>query len=104
MIIEYDTRPNATLDEKLRSLAESVMRAFNEAGFDTSVGQAAVSNATASQISAAVSQINSIAASIRTMTAELERLDGAIEECREAVIGHTEDIRALTARVEALEE
>ena len=30
MIIQYDTRPDATVDEKLRSLMSSVQRAFDE--------------------------------------------------------------------------
>lgn len=36
MIIQYDTRPNATIDEKLRSLIDSIMLAFGEVGIKES--------------------------------------------------------------------
>jgi len=86
MIIQYDTRPDATVDQKLQSLINSIMLAFSEIG----------ANVTGNTSSAEQADIKTIEAMIRD-------LSGNISSLQVTVAGHTSDIASLDGRVTALE-
>ena len=67
MIIEYDTRPDATVDEKLRSLIQSIQLALGEVGIDAS-------NANTSQ----TQDLSAVIAELRRVTEDITSLSDAI--------------------------
>lgn len=84
MIIQYDTRPNATIDEKLRSLSESIMLAFNEAGLNIDTK---VSNEAESQ-----------SESIATLEAQVRQINGSLALIQSSLDGIGTRVAALEAR------
>ena len=84
MIIQYDTRPDATVDQKLQSLINSIMLAFSEIG-----------------VTGNTSSIDQ--ADIKTIEAMVQNLSGNISSLQVTVAGHTSDIASLDGRVTALE-
>ena len=85
MIIQYDTRPNATVDEKLRSLIESIQLAFGEVGIDAT--------------NTATSQNTDISA----IVTEIRLLSDAVNSLSDATTRMNQNITSLDERVTALE-
>ena len=69
MIIQYDTRPDATLDEKLRSLIESIQLAFGEVGIREN------NNVTSHTIN-----IDAVLALVRELAEDVRSYDDAISQ------------------------
>lgn len=84
MIIEYDTRPNATIDEKIRSLIDSIMLAFNEAGFSTDTK--------------VLTESESKDADISTLAAQIRQLSGDVASLGDRLDTAEDDIDTLEAR------
>lgn len=84
MIIQYDTRPDATVDEKLRSLINSIQLAFGEV--DISV-KSAGSSADISSLLSQIQQIrSSMAALAASVTASINSLSGRVTALEESQI------------------
>lgn len=79
MVLDYDTRPDATIDEKVRSLKDSIQLALNELGIDAN-------NTSTSQ----GHDISSVEAEVRAL--------------REAVVSLSSVVTGFDTRIETLEE
>jgi len=79
MVLDYDTRPDATIDEKVRSLKDSIQLALNELGIDAN-------NTSTSQ----GHDISSVEAEVRAL--------------REAVVSLSSVVTVFDTRIETLEE
>lgn len=104
MIIQYDTRPDATIDEKIRSLSDSIMLAFNEAGFSTDHRMSSESAAQSKSIAtmeAQIRQLNGLLSSMQTTLNDIATRLGNVET---TVSGHTASLESLDQRVTALEQ
>ena len=93
MIIQYDTRPDATIDEKLKSLIKSIQLAFNEVGIRED------NNATSQNI-----DINALSVLVRELSDEVNSYNDAIAriDTRTTTLEQTL-IPALDGRVTSLE-
>ena len=93
MIIQYDTRPNATIDEKLKSLIESIQLAFNEIGIKDNVYQTSQN-----------ADINTVVTMLLELSETIGILDSAVTNLSNSV-GTLEDttIPGINTRVNALE-
>lgn len=69
MIIQYDTRPDATIDEKLRSLIESIQLAFGEVGIREN------NNVTSQTIN-----VDAVLALVRELAEDVRSCDDAISQ------------------------
>ena len=99
MIIQYDTRPDATVDEKLRSLIESIQLAFSEVGIDatnTATSQSA-------DISEVLSEIRTLADSVSSISGAITQMDGQVTALEESIASIEETLTSLDERVTALE-
>ena len=99
MIIQYDTRPNATVDEKLRSLIESIQLAFGEVGIDAT--NTATSQST--DISAVISAIQQLSDSIGSISDAITRIDERVTALEETITSIEGTLTSLDERVTALE-
>lgn len=79
MIIDYDTRPNATVDEKLRSLIDSIMLALNETGISTDSKVSAESESKGESIATLEAQVRQINGSLASMDSDIDGLDGRVD-------------------------
>lgn len=116
MIIQYDKRPDATIDQKLQSLIQSIMLAFNEAGISTETGGQVISGD--QDISTLAAQVRQLAGDVTalqtTAVNQGEAIDALqttvgthgtdIEGLQTTVGGHATAIEGLDVRVTALEE
>lgn len=94
MIIQYDTRPDATVDEKLRSLISSIQLALGEVGIREN-----------KNITSQDTENTAILALIRDLTNEVESYSDAITGI-DGRVDTLEDttIPALDGRVDTLED
>lgn len=100
MIIQYDTRPDATIDEKLRSLINSIQLALGEHGINvsnTSISQSA-------DISSLTTEINLIREMASSLFSTTSGLDARLTDAEGAITNINETIASLDARVTALEQ
>lgn len=79
MIIQYDTRPDATIDEKLRSLIKSIQLALDE------VGTKEINTSTAQNI-------------------DISSLSVLIRELSDTVSSYSDAITGIDERVETIED
>lgn len=87
MIIQYDTRPDATIDEKLRSLIESIQLAFGEVGIREN------NNVTSQTIN-----VDAVLALVRELGEDVRSYDDAIASLGDRLDTAEDDIDALEAR------
>lgn len=86
MVLDYDTRPDATIDEKVRSLKDSVQLALNELGIDsnnTSTSQWQDISSVEAEVRAlreAVVSLSSVVTGFDTRIGTLEEEIGTIDE------------------------
>ena len=80
MIIQYDTRPDATIDEKLRSLIHSIQLALGEIGIKED------NNSTSQNID------------INTLSALVKELSNTVSSLSEVIAGIGERVTALEDR------
>lgn len=100
MVIGYDTRPNATIDEKLRSLIESIQLAFGEVGIDAT--NTATSQNT--DMSAVLTELRQLSDSVYSISEALARTAQGVTALEEAIAAISDSITSLDERVTALEE
>lgn len=100
MIIQYDTRPDATIDEKIRSLIESIQLAFGEIGIDT--GNTFTSQS--ADISAVIAEIRQLDDTVASFAEAITSLDEAVGAISDTISGIQDSITDLDERVTALEE
>lgn len=81
MIIQYDTRPDATIDEKLRSLIHSIQLALGEIGIRED------NNSTSQSID------------INTLSALVRELSNTVASISSAITGIDERVTALAGRL-----
>ena len=74
MIIQYDVRPDATIDEKLRSLIESIQLALGEVGIVSSENQSSEQQ----DISAVIAELRELGSSVSTLTEVVGGFDGRL--------------------------
>ena len=83
MIIQYDTRPDATIDEKLRSLIDSLMLAFGEIGIredNTMTSQNVDMYTMGAQIRRLSALIDSVSESLSDINEKLSNLEAPTED------------------------
>lgn len=100
MIIQYDTRPDATIDEKLRSLIESVQLALGEIGIRES------NNITSQTINveAVLALVRELSEDVRSYDEAIASLGGRLDTAEGNIYTLTNTtIPALDTRVTALE-
>jgi hypothetical protein len=107
MIIQYDTRPDATIDEKLRSLIESIQLALGEIGIRES------NNVTSQTINveAVLALVRELADDVRSYDEAIASLGGRLDTAEgriDAAEGNiytlnNTTIPALDTRIDALE-
>ena len=93
MVIQYDTRPDATIDEKLRSLIESIMLALNEAGIKSDN----IVTSTNMDIASVTALINDLSSEVASYSTVLTDVDGRVDTLEDTTIP------ALDGRVTTLE-
>lgn len=93
MIIEYDTRPDITVDAKLRSLIKSIQLALNEV--DTNAGTTAT---------AQTADISGISASVASLSASVSVISSRLLEIETALGTINGQLTSLDERVTALEQ
>ena len=109
MIIQYDTRPDATIDEKLRSLIESIQLAFGEVGIrdDKNITSQNTENA------AMQAQIRDIDNEVQSYSDAITGIDGRVETLEDTTVPGIEGrvttledttVPALDSRLDAIEE
>lgn len=89
MIIQYDTRPDATIDEKLRSLIHSIQLALGEVGIRED-----------SNVTSQTADITALSAAIRQLSDEISTYAASIEDISESVTGLDERVTELEGRQE----
>ena len=109
MIIQYDTRPDATVDEKLRSLIESIQLAFGEVGIrdDKNITSQNTENAAMkAQIRDLVNEVQSYSDAITGIDGRVETLEDTTVPGIEGRVTTLEDttVPALDGRLETLED
>ena len=101
MIIQYDTRPDATIDEKLRSLIESVQLALGEIGIRES------NNVTSQTINveAVLALVRELADDVRSYDEAIASLGGSLSTLEDTTIpGIQGDVSDLGDRLDTLED
>ena len=93
MIIEYDTRPDITVDAKLRSLIKSIQLALNE--LDTNAGNT---------VQVQTADVSALAASVASLSASVSVISSRLSEIETALGTINGQLTSLDERVTALEQ
>lgn len=100
MIIQYDTRPTATIDEKIRSLIESIQLALGEIGIDASN----TSTSQSTDISTVIAEIRELTDTVSSFSVAITNIDENVTELTDSITVIQGNITSLDERVTALEE
>ena len=100
MIIQYDTRPDATIDEKLRSLIKSIQLALDEVGTKES-NTSAAQNVDISSLSVLIRELSD---TVSSYSDAITGIDERVETIEDSSIPTLQDSMAgIDARVLVLE-
>ena len=100
MIIQYDTRPDATIDEKLRSLIESIQLGFAEVGM-TSGNEAAES--TDQDISSVIAEVRRLADAVTSMSVIVGNFDQRCTDIEDSITDIQTSITDVQATITQIE-
>lgn len=89
MIIQYDTRPDATIDEKLRSLIKSVQLAFGE------IDITAQQTSTSADLSSLMSQVQQISSNLSALSSAVNTAIGSLND---SISGLSDRVTVLEGR------
>lgn len=78
MIIQYDTRPNATIDEKIRSLIHSIQLALNEV--ESAGGSGSIKSG---DINVVLQTLQRLSSELTSVLSTLDDLDGRVSDLEE---------------------
>jgi len=108
IIIQYDKRPNATIDEKLQSLIESIQLALNGMGVQDYTYQTSQDKSMEAVIVAirqAEEEISTITSSIGNLGDRIDTVEGSLSTLEDTTIpGIQGDIGDLDDRLDTLED
>lgn len=101
MIIQYDTRPDATVDEKLRSLIESIQLALGEIGIKEDINVTSQS----SDVQALSILLRELQNEVGSYTDAITGISGRVDTIENTSLpGIGNDISGLDGRLDTLED